>query len=236
MKADKTVGILGGMGPEATADLLSRIIRLTPANDDEDHIRCLIDNNPKVPSRIKAIIEGTGEDPAPCLREMARQLEAWGADFLAMPCNTAHYYLADIISAVSIPVLDIVAITLEAVRQSLSGLSGSKKLVGLMASPALRIIGLYEEKTRAIGAEILYPSDADQELLLKLIKAVKAGQNTEEMSAGLASIAANLTEQGAAAIVIACTELGVIPLRFSKAPVFDASEELAKEIVSKAKA
>lgn len=235
MAKEKTAGIIGGMGPEATADLLLRIIRLTPAKDDADHIRCLVDNNPKVPSRIKAIIEGSGESPAPCLADMAKQLQAWGADFLAMPCNTAHYYLPDIRSAVNIPVLDIITVTLEAVRRSICAAAGTTKLVGLMASPALRITKLYEEKARAIGAEILYPSDIDQQRLLDLIKAVKAGQNTKDMGIALGEIAANLAGQGAAAIVIACTELGVIPLNFSRLPVLDACEELAREIVYQVK-
>ncbi|RLB91348.1 MAG: aspartate racemase RacD, partial [Deltaproteobacteria bacterium] len=87
--SEKIVGILGGMGPEATVDLMQRIISLTPALDDIDHIRCIVDNNPKVPSRIKAIIEGDGEDPGPCMADMGRRLESWGADFLVIACNTA---------------------------------------------------------------------------------------------------------------------------------------------------
>ena len=71
---EKIVGVIGGMGPEATIDLMNRVLRATPADDDRDHIRMVVDNNPKVPSRIEAIIEGTGESPVPCLREMARKL------------------------------------------------------------------------------------------------------------------------------------------------------------------
>jgi aspartate racemase len=233
MIKEKIVGIIGGMGPEATVDLLQRILRLTPARDDADHIRCLVDNNPKIPSRIKAIIEGGGESPAPCLAEMARRLEAWGADFLAMPCNTAHYYLPEIQRAVHIPILDIIAVTLEAVRKVLPPAPGSR-LVGLLASPALRITRGYEEKTRGLGAEILYPAEADQDRLFALIKAVKTGQNTEEMRADLARAADNLAARGASVLVIACTELGMLH-RFSKAPVLDASEELAREIVRQVK-
>jgi aspartate racemase len=234
MSKEKIAGILGGMGPEATVDLLRRILRLTPAQDDADHIRCLVDNNPKVPSRIRAIIEGAGESPAPCLAGMARQLESWGADFLAMPCNTAHYYLSEIKAAVSIPVLDIVALTLEAVQKVLPPPPNSR-LVGLMASPALRVTRLYEEKTRAMGAEILYPSETDQDRLFSLIKEVKAGQYTTKMSAELTSVADNLVMRGASALVIACTELGVIPIRFSKVPLLDTTEELAREIVRQGK-
>jgi aspartate/glutamate racemase len=71
---EKIVGIIGGMGPEATVDLMQRIIRLTPATDDMDHIRCIVDNNPKVPSRIKAIIEGDGQDPGPVMADMAGRI------------------------------------------------------------------------------------------------------------------------------------------------------------------
>ena len=96
------------MGPEATVDLMQRIIRLTPALDDADHIRCIVDNNPKVPSRIKAIIEGNGEDPGPCMADMGRRLESWGADFLVIACNTAHYYYDAVQEAVNIPVINLI--------------------------------------------------------------------------------------------------------------------------------
>ncbi|MGY9013879.1 MAG: aspartate/glutamate racemase family protein, partial [Rhodospirillales bacterium] len=89
---EKTVGVIGGMGPEATVELMSRIIAKTPANDDVDHIHMIVDNDPKIPSRIKALLEGTGEDPGPYIANMARKLQTAGADFLVMPCNTAHLY------------------------------------------------------------------------------------------------------------------------------------------------
>ncbi len=86
---EKVVGIIGGMGPEATVDLMRRIIANTPALDDIDHIRCIVDNNPKIPSRIKALIEADGESPGPVMAAMGKSLEAYGVDFLAIPCNTA---------------------------------------------------------------------------------------------------------------------------------------------------
>ena len=72
---EKVVGVIGGMGPAATVDLMRRVIEATPAADDVDHIRMLVDNNPKIPSRIAALIDGTGESPVPCLIEMAQGLE-----------------------------------------------------------------------------------------------------------------------------------------------------------------
>ena len=90
----RTVGILGGMGPEATILLMQRVLAAVPAQDDGDHIPLIVHQNPQVPSRIRRLIEGAGEDPAPVLIRMARDLQAAGAEALAMPCNTAHAYAA----------------------------------------------------------------------------------------------------------------------------------------------
>src|ERR1700723_1217369 len=92
----RRVGILGGMGPEATVLLMRKVIAAVPAKDDRDHVSLIVDQNSQVPSRIKHLVESTGEDPGPVLAEMAKRLERSGAKALAMPCNTAHHYAADI--------------------------------------------------------------------------------------------------------------------------------------------
>ncbi len=107
----RRVGILGGMGPEATVLLMQRIIAATPASDDADHLPLIVDQNPQVPSRIRHLIEGTGEDPGPVLAAMARRLQAAGAEALAMPCNTAHHYAPAIRQATAIPLIDMVALS-----------------------------------------------------------------------------------------------------------------------------
>ncbi|HEY9343798.1 MAG TPA: amino acid racemase, partial [Inquilinus sp.] len=104
----RVIGVIGGMGPAATVEFMSRVIRRTDAEDDSDHFRMLVDNNPKVPSRIAAIIDRTGADPLPDLQLMAAGLERAGADFLVMPCNTAHHYHRAIAEAVGIPFISIV--------------------------------------------------------------------------------------------------------------------------------
>src|SRR5438132_7490497 len=105
--ADKVIGVLGGMGPWATLDLFEKILRLTPAQVDQDHFRLVIDNNPKIPDRSPAIL-GEGEDPTPGLIATAQNLQQAGADFLVIPCNTAHFFYDRIVTAVSIPVLLII--------------------------------------------------------------------------------------------------------------------------------
>ncbi|HET6780529.1 MAG TPA: amino acid racemase, partial [bacterium] len=103
---EKVIGVLGGLGPWATLDLFEKILTLTPAAKDQDHLRLIIDNNPKIPDRSPAIL-GTGEDPTPALVETARNLERAGADFIVIPCNTAHFFYDAVRRAVSIPVLHI---------------------------------------------------------------------------------------------------------------------------------
>ena len=109
----KTVGVLGGMGPDATVDFMSKVIAATPAEKDQDHLRMLVDSNPHVPNRQEALLRG-GEDPGPVLAAMAKGLQAAGADFLVMPCNTAHAFKDAIIEAVDIPLVSIIDVSVDA--------------------------------------------------------------------------------------------------------------------------
>lgn len=231
--AEKIVGIIGGMGPEATVDLMSRIIRNTPALDDIDHIRCIVDNNPKVPSRIKALLEGEGENPGPVMAEMARGLENWGADFLCIPCNTAHNYYDYVKSAVSIPVLNIIELTTQAAINHVQ----HDRRIGIMASPAVRLTKLYDNAFDAYQVTTVYPDEDSEAVLFKLIKRIKAGHTGKTEKDILARVADNLIAQSVNAIIIACTELGIIANNMDFAiPVIDASEVLAKHIVRLVKA
>ena len=169
----RTVGVIGGMGPEATVDFLRRIVAATPAKDDADHIRVLVDNNPKIPSRIAALIDGTGEDPLPVLIAMARGLEKQGADFLVIPCNTAHYYLPKIAQAVSIPLLDMVALAIA----KIATLSPKPCRIGMLASPAVQKVGLYATRLNDAGFTALFSNATGEAKVLDIIRAVK-GHNT----------------------------------------------------------
>jgi aspartate racemase len=228
--ARPTVGILGGMGPAATVDLMQRIINLTPARDDQDHLRLLVDNNPQVPSRIAALIDGTGASPVPALRAMAEGLQRAGADFLAMPCNTAHHYHAAVAEAVPIPFLDLR--TIVARRVCAAGVTR----VGLLASSALGLIQLYEPFFDEHGLSLVYPPQALQDELMVLIRAVKTGTQKALGDAGLQRAADALVDAGADALLIACTELSAlgagpaVPI-----PVFDAADLLAQAVVDHAR-
>jgi aspartate racemase len=225
----KTVGVIGGMGPEATVDFLRRIVAATPARDDADHIHVLVDNNPQIPSRIAALIDGHGEDPAPVLCAMARGLEKQGADFLVMPCNTAHYYLQRIARAVNIPVLDMIALSIA----QITALLPERGRVGMLASPAVQRVGLYETRLREAGLEALFPDVRGEEKLLGVIRAVKSGGISRNHHREYAEVADSISD--ADAILIACTELSILgpPERISQSFV-DALDVLVNATIKEA--
>ncbi len=229
-KKEKIVGIIGGMGPEATVDLMQRIIRLTPALDDIDHIRCIVDNNPKVPSRIKAIIEGNGEDPGPCMADMGQRLETFGADFLVIACNTAHYYYDAVQNAVNIPVINLISLVSHYTRNNYP----DQDEIGILASPAVAMTGLYTKKFKELGIKGIWPDPNYQDSLFEVIKAVKKGDTGPTIHAAYENVCDNLLNKGAKTAIIACTELSALN---SRLPIntIDAAQVLAMEIVQIAK-
>ncbi len=229
-KTEKVAGILGGMGPEATVDLMQRIIALTPAADDADHVRCIVDNNPKVPSRIKAIIEGNGEDPGPCMADMGRRLETWGADFLVIACNTAHHYYQAVQDAVDIPVIHLVGLVTDHLLRQYP----QHTRIGILASPAVAMTGLYTQKFRPKGLTDIWPDPAVQDEMLNVIMSIKRGDLGPEVVMRYTNICSHLAEKGATLAVVACTELSALDSDLP-IPSVDAAQVLAQEIVDVAK-
>lgn len=230
-KHQRVVGILGGMGPEATLWLMQRILALTPAQDDSEHVPLLVDNNTQVPSRIKAIIEGTGEDPCPVLRGMAQRLQACGAEALAMPCNTAHFYAPAIAQSVDIPLLNMLDLTAaQAITLSRSSDAQPVRRAGLLASPAVRMTGVFDQAFAKTAIETQYPRD-DQPVL-DCIKAIKAGLNDSQTLAKLNGVIAELGETGSDLIVVACSELSILKEEFTDAlPKIDSIDVLARAVI-----
>lgn len=221
----RVIGILGGMGPEATILLMQRILEATPARDDADHVPLLVDNNTQVPSRIAHLIEKTGIDPSPTLEAMARRLVGWGADALAMPCNTAHSYRAAVIAgADGLPFLDMVALTAERADDVAAG------PVGLLASPAVEISGIFADAFAERGRTVLYPED--RAAMLGAIRAVKSGR-ADEARPVLDAAATELVAAGAAVIVVGCSEFSLLSREMSATvPVIDTLDVLAEACVA----
>ena len=221
------IGIIGGMGPEATLDLMRRVIAATPASDDGDHIHMIVDKNPKIPSRIAALIDGDGIDPAPELVRMARGLETAGATVLAIPCNTAHAYAGQIAASVSIPLLDMVKLTAERIAH----VALPNRRVGMLASSAVKKLGLYDKALKSLGSSLLWPQR--QSDLMGIIKAVKRGDTSPANRQAFAAIAGELMARNTDLLLIACTELSVLASSLDpSAAVIDALDVLSGEIVA----
>lgn len=219
------VGVLGGMGPEATILLQQRVLATVRAKDDADHLPLLIDMNPQVPSRIAHLIEGTGEDPAPVLATMAQRLERAGATALAMPCNTAHHYAPAIEAAVSIPFLNMVSLSVDRAAGQLS--SGAS--VGILASPAVRMAGVFDAALDRARLNALWPVNADR--MLAAIRLIKAHGITSQAQQTLAEAATELTTQGAELLLIACSEFSLLaPALSAPVPILDTIDVLAGAI------
>lgn len=203
--AEKVIGILGGMGPEATIDLFRKIVEATPARSDQEHLRIIIDNNPKIPDRTAALLQG-GENPTALLQATARNLEQAGADFLVMPCNSAHLFYDRILETVKIPALNIAD---EAVAETLRSYP-EIGTVGILAATGTARLGLYHKRFEARGIRALSPSDADQEVVQSAIFSVKAGDKGPAVRERVRGVAERLAGQGAQLLLTACTELPLI--------------------------
>jgi aspartate racemase len=224
---DRIVGILGGMGPEATADFFREILRLTPAHKDQDHIPVLIHSDPRVPERTPAILHG-GEDPTPFLIRAAVTLEKAGAGILAMPCNTAHYFLPRVQDAVHIPIMNMI----EETHRTVLDRVGDAGLVGLLATRGTIRSGVYRDVFAKHGLTILVPDEGDQDRIQEGIFMIKAGTYDASRQDTFERIGARLIENGASAIILGCTE---IPLGFRDSrvdyPVVNATRVLAQAVV-----
>lgn len=221
----KTVGIMGGMGPMATADLVYNIVSQTKAERDSDHIHLIIDSDGTVPDRTEAILHG-GESPVPKLCTMAKKLEYMGADIIAISCNTSHYFYDEICDAVEVPVLNMLDETARFVSRS-----GAKEVL-LLATDATVKMGLYEKYLSRYGINTRYMSDEGQGEVMKLIyDCVKAGHYEFDVD----RFRVLLRDAGAEEIatILGCTELPIAFKRFelSGFHTIDPSNILAKAII-----
>ena len=199
----KTVGVIGGLGPEATLDFFAKVLALTPASNDQEHLHLLIDNNPKVPNRNEAVA-GTGPSPGPALAASAQALEKAGADFLVMVCNAAHAFQWDVTNAVSIPFVSIIEETVAATLVKLPNV----KTVGVLASSGCLDAHLYQTAFAKRGVTALVPTGENREAFMTLLYRIKAGD--KEVGGDMLELARSLIHQGAEAVVAGCTEVPLV--------------------------
>jgi aspartate racemase len=196
------IGVLGGMGPLATADFFAKVIAATPASGDEGHVPLLILSDPRIPPRPPAIL-ASGESPLPALMAARDRLLGAGATALAMPCNTAHYWYEALRANCPVPFLSIVG----AACAEVGRLSAPGQRVALIATRATLAAKLFDTQLAAMGYEVMLPSDALLEhQILPAIDLVKAG-DVQAGGRSLQAVVKNFLDDGAGAVLLACTEV-----------------------------
>lgn len=230
----QTIGVLGGMGPEATLLFLDYLLRLTPARSDQEHLPVIVFNDPRIPDRTEAIF-GTGESPLPMLQDFARRLEEAGAELLVIPCNTAHYFWEGIIESISIPALNILDTTVEQILRFRGENAGMKAKIGILATNGTIRMNLYQERLERSGYEPITPDEAQQRETQQLIKSIKAGVPRSETGPVLQRLIEHLVDRGAEGVILGCTELGLALNGAAHAvPLFDSLMILAEKTVLQA--
>ncbi len=221
----KTLGVLGGMGPLASAQFMLRLTLLTPAEWDQDHIPSVLWSDPRVPDRTAARL-GTGEDPLPALLRGIRGLEAAGVGAIAIPCNTAHGWIEGMQAATRLPILHIV----DAAETELLRLGVARERIGVMGTAATLAMRLYQDRLESRGWDCITPTEEEmRRLVTPAIAEVKANR-VMEAYAPLAEAARALAARGATAVVLGCTEipLGIAAGPALPFPVCDTIDALAR--------
>lgn len=199
----KAIGILGGMGPLATADLFRKIVLMTDAASDKDHIRIYIDDNAQIPDRTAAILEG-GPDPVPAMLDSVKKLSSIGADVLIMPCNTAHYFLPQLQDHAPVPFISMLEETAAACHEQ-----HGEAPVGLLATSGTIRSGIYKEALAKQHVPCIEPDELQQKVLMELIYGVKAGR-TDLDEAAFRRVLNEMKGRGAHYFILGCTELPIL--------------------------
>jgi aspartate racemase len=226
------VGVIGGVGPLATAYFLQRVVQLTDAARDQEHVDLVVLNHATIPDRTDFVLGRSAADPGPVLARDAARLEAFGVIFLVMPCNTAHYFTQQVLDAITVPFVSIVDVTVAAARERAPGATA----VGLLATAGTVASGVYRDAFAVHGIDVVTPDDADQALVNEVIyDQVKAGLPADP--ATLRAVAGRLVERGAGVVVLGCTELSVAAVDhdlLAEPPFLDSMDELVRATISRA--
>lgn len=218
----KTLGIIGGLGPMATAYFMELIVSMTDAACDQDHLNMIIYNRPDTPDRTDFILKKSEKDPRPFLIDSGLSLKKTGADLIAIPCNTSHFFHAELEEKIGLPVINMIRETSFYLKER-----GIKK-AGVLATDGTISTGLFQKELEKEGMEWVIPDESGQKKVMRLIyDNVKAGKPIEENL--FFDVKKELLNKDAQAIILGCTELSVIKRRYNLgADILDGLEVLSK--------
>lgn len=221
----KTLGVIGGLGPMATAYLLQLIIEMTDARTDQEHLDVIVFDRPGVPDRTAAILDPAKPSPVPSMQATARTLESLGAGVLCAPCVTSHYFYDQLAGSVNIPWIHMVRETAAELARA------GRKKPGILATTGTVTAGLFQQALEGAGLAWAVPSTEGQARVMSLIyDDIKAGRLPNEEN--FAAVTAELRDRGCDCLILGCTELSLIKKRAGlDAGYLDALEVLAKRCV-----
>lgn len=224
---EKILGVLGGMGPLASAQFMLRLTLLTPAERDQEHIPTVLWSDPRVPDRTRGKLAG-GEDPLPWLLRGIAGLRQAGCGAIVIPCNTAHGWYEPMLREAGVPIPHIV----DAAAADLRRIGVTRGTIGLMGTQATLNMRLYQERLADQGWECITPSQEQMDRLVTPAIALVKANRVAEAFAPLAVVVNDLAGRGVAAVVLGCTEipLGIQagPASALLAPVVDTIDALAR--------
>lgn len=227
MAPPRMIGVLGGMGPMATVDFLRKIIELTPAQRDQDHVPLIVQSIPQIPDRVSAILEGRN-DPLPALQAGATRLADAGAELIVMPCHTAHAWFVPLAASVRVPMLHIATAALG----DLERLAVMPRRIALLGTLGTLKAGIYQKVLASEGRQLIVPDDATQAQVLAAIAAVKRNAMSEARRHALEALGV-LARAGCDAALLACTELP-LAVQEDQSPLalLDPTTSLAKACIA----
>jgi len=227
---DKVLGVLGGMGPLASAEFMLRLTLLTPATRDQEHIPAVLWSDPRVPDRTRHKLAGA-EDPLPWLLRGIEGLQRAGCGAIAIPCNTAHGWFDDLQRAASVPIIHIV----DAAATDLRAMSIPSGTIGVMGTQATLDMRLYQQRLECQGWRCISPSQAEMDTLVGPAIALVKANRVAAAFHPLAEVVNTLAARGATAVVLGCTEIPLAiragPADALKAPMVDTIDALARAAI-----
>ena len=223
----KALGILGGMGPLATANFMTQVVESTEAQKDQDHLRIYVDCNSQIPARLPPLMGTPGDDPSPAMCESIKKLEAIGAEVIAMPCVTAHAFYNKIIGAASVQFLYMPEIVAKACLNNFP-----QKKAGVLSTVGTAKFRILLDPMGELNVPCIEPSSSEQDEINRLIEQVKMGGDMTKTAADFSKVLDSMIERGADYFVLGCTELPIIGNYCDKKYVLvDTTLELAKAAV-----
>lgn len=222
----KTLGIIGGVGPLATMFIGEMIVRRTAAETDQEHVNMIITNNTNIPDRTAFILGESKEDPVPVILSDAKKLAAIGAEVLAIPCNTAHSFYADIQNGTDLPVINMIEETAKRAKEK-----GAKR-VGILGTTGTISTGIYQRACEQFGIEAIVPDETIQRLVMSLIyDDIKAGRPADVKKWQL--IRQAMDAEACDEIILGCTELSIVREELKLTDCLDSLLVLAEVAIEK---